>query len=227
MKRFLAILFVVLSFTFVLVSCGDKVKYDENYVYDGTSLLGSWQERDFDDEYYQIYTFHEKKVILTSYSYGIMMQEIEADYKIEGDNTLVISWGDGYIDRNDFSISKHPVLVISQIVSTNVDEMQLVPCNTGWNKDNSAIVGTWINDDNPLERFDFKSDYTLVVDGEYDTYSMPYAVKDDYLALGGQFIDGFKENVSVLNYKINGDTLTLTGVDKNEKDIVVTFTREK
>ncbi len=227
MKRFFAVLLLVFSLLLVLVSCGNKSRYDENYVYDGNSLVGTWREGDFDDEFYQIYSFYEDKITLTSYSYGIMMQEIEASYTVEGNNTLVISWGDGYVDRNNFSITRDSVLVITQVLSSSVDEMELLPYDLKWNTKNSDIVGTWTSDENPAETFTFREDYTLVVEGELDSYSMPYAIKDNTLALGGEFIGGFKEEVTVLSYKVQGDSLTLTGVNEDKESIIISFTRSK
>ena len=35
-----------------MISCGSK--YNKDYVYDGTSLVGKWQEEDFDEKYYKM-----------------------------------------------------------------------------------------------------------------------------------------------------------------------------
>lgn len=229
MKRFFAVILTVAFLCIFLASCGEeKSKYEDDYVYDGTSLIGTWQESDQNDEYYQTYTFTKDKITLSSYTFGIKMQELIATYKVEGDNTLVVEWGnDGYVDRNKFSINKDSTLVIAQVYDSETSEMELVPYNLGWNKSNSDIVGSWVSKDYEGEVFTFKSGYTLLVEGFTDTYTMEYAIKGDTIAFGGEFVDGFKEEVTVMTYKIEGDTLTLTGQNKDESIIILTFEREK
>ena len=175
MKKFLAIFLTVLSFALLLCACGDKYvsKYDEDYVYDGTSLIGKWRESKYSDDFYQVYKITEDEITLTAYSYGLVMQEITAEYTVEGDNTLVVSWGDGYTDRNEFSIAKGPVFVLTQVVDSSTNEMELVPYDLTWNTNNLDIVGTWVSDDNANDTFTFKSNYTLLVEGQFDIYTVP------------------------------------------------------
>jgi hypothetical protein len=229
MKRFFAVILTVAFLCIFLASCGEeKSKYEDDYVYDGTSLIGTWQESDQNDEYYQTYTFTKDKITLSSYTFGIKMQELIATYKVEGDNTLVVEWGnDGYVDRNKFSINKDSTLVIAQVYDSETNEMELVPYNLDWNKSNSDIVGSWVSKDYEGEVFTFKSGYTLLVEGFTDTYTMEYAIKGDTIAFGGEFVDGFKEEVTVMTYKVEGDTLTLTGQNEDESIIILTFEREK
>ena len=229
MKKFLAIFLTILSVALLMCACGDKYvsKYDEDYVYDGTSLIGKWRESKYSDEYYQVYEITENEITLTAYSYGLVMQEITAVYTVEGDNTLVVSWGDGYTDRNDFSIAKGPVFVLTQVVDSSTSEMELVPYDLTWNTNNSDIVGTWVSDDSASDTFTFKSNYTLLVEGQYDIYTVPYAIKDSTLAISGEFVDGFKEEANVLSYKIEGDKLTLTGTNEDGNAIAITVTRSK
>lgn len=228
MKKVLAIFFAILSLSLILISCGDdekESKYDENYVYDGTSLVGKWQESVQNDEFYQVYDISEDKIILTSYSFGIMMQEITATYHVEDNNTLVVAWGDGYVDRNKFSITNDKTVVITQVIASSTSEMELVPYNLEWNKDNSKIVGTWQSNDYEGETFTFRSNYTLYVEGEKDSYTISYATKGNTLTFGGEFVDNFKEEVNVMTYEVKGNTLTLTGVGENNTKVVLTFTK--
>ena len=229
MKKVFAVILTVAFLSIFLVSCGEeKSKYEDDYVYDGTSLIDTWQESDQNDEYYQTYTFTKDKITLSSYTFGIKMQELIASYRVEGDNTLVVEWGnDGYVDRNKFSINKDSTLVIAQVYDSETNEMELVPYNLDWNKSNSDIVGSWVSKDYEGEVFTFKSGYTLLVEGLTDTYTMEYAIKGDKIAFGGEFVDGFKEEVTVMTYKIEGDTLTLTGQNEDESIIILTFEREK
>ena len=229
MKKLSFALCLILLFSLTLIGCDKYVsKYDENYVYDGESLLGKWQETKFTDEFYQVYNFTSSKdVILTAYSYGIVMQEIEATYYVENNNVLVVEWGGGYVNKNNFSISKDGYLTITQVLEAEHNEMLLEPYNIEWNTSNDAIKGTWISSDYQGESFTFGSDYKLSVEGNDEIYKIDYAVKGDTLAFGGEFVEGFKEEVNVMTYKIDGDTLTLTGKDENGGNVVLTFTREK
>ena len=227
MKRFISIFLVILSLSFVLISCGNKSKYDKNYVYDGVSLVGKWQENPQNDEYYQVYEFtSDNKITLSAYSYGILMQQIDATYKVEGNNTLAVTWGqDDYVDRNNFSITKDGEIIITQVIASETSEMELVPYNLTWNTDNSKIVGTWASNDYSGEIVEFRSDYTLRVKGSGDTYTIDYATNGDVVAFGGEFIENFKEDVNVMTYEVEGEILTLTGKGENNASVVLTFTR--
>lgn len=229
MKKLVFALASILTLVIFISGCSKYVsKYDENYVYDGESLLGKWQEREHSDEYYQVYNFTSSKdVILTSYSYGIVMQEIEATYRVDGSNSLVVEWGGGYVNTNPFSISSDGYLTITQVLEAEHNEMVLERYNLEWNTDNSSIKGTWISSDYQNETFTFGANYTLTVEGDSEIYKMDYAVKGDTLAFGGEFVEGFKEEVNVMTYKVEGDTLTLTGKNENGNDVVLTFTRRK
>ena len=58
-----------------MISCGSK--YNKDYVYDGTSLVGKWQEEDFDEKYYKIYDFKaDGTVTFSYYTYGISCERI-------------------------------------------------------------------------------------------------------------------------------------------------------
>ena len=227
MKKLIAVFVLIFSLSLVLISCGDKYvsKYDANYVYDGVSLVGKWVENNHSDKYYQVYEISEEKIILTAYSYGIEMQQITATYKVEGNNTLAVSWGDGYVDRNDFSITEDNIFVLTQVLASETGEMELIPYNLDWNTDNSMLVGTWISNEYNGEVFTFKSNYKLIVEGLAEIYQMPYAVSGSTLAFGGEFVENFKEEVNVMTYQVEGDTLTLTGKNEDGSKLVLTFTR--
>ena len=229
MKKIVFALILTLSFVLLLTSCDKYVsKYDENYVYDGESLIGKWQECAHNDEFYQVYNFiNEKDVLLTSYSYGIVMQEIEATYRVEENNSLVVEWGNNYVNRNDFSISDDGYLTITQVLGAEHNEMVLEPYSLDWNTNIDDIKGTWLSNDYKNEAFTFDASYMLTVEGEADSYKIPYAISGNILAFGGEFVDGFKEDVNIMTYKIDGDILTLTGKGEGGKEIVLSFTKEK
>ena len=69
MKKIILITIFIVCVVF-LVSCSE---YDKNYVYDGESLIGVWQERDLDEDFYKIYEFKaDGTVTQTCYTQGIV-----------------------------------------------------------------------------------------------------------------------------------------------------------
>lgn len=203
-------------------------KYDENYIYDGKSLVGTWHEKEYEDQYYETYTFsNDGKVVLTSYSFGIEMQKIDATYKVEGNNSLIISWeksGFNETNTNDFSITKDGVLVLCQVVDSATTEMELVPYDLKYNEKND-IVGSWRNTDKPEEIFTFKDDYSGRAANNSIGYNFYYSLKDSSLFMSVVTIDGFKDVVETMNYKIEGNTLTLSGTNADKSETVLTFER--
>lgn len=231
MKRlFVAIILFAIALGICACGCSDGYvsKYDENYKYDGKALVGLWQENEHDDQFYQTYEFFsDGKVVCTSYSFGIEMQHIDAEYSVDGDNTLVISWGNGYTDRNDFSITDDNILVLCQVIDSKTSEMELVPYNLEFNKSNEALLGSWASNDNKSEIFTFNQDYTGVVTNGSSTYSFEYSTKGSSLFFSNQIIEGFKEAVETVDYKVEGDILTLSGKDADNKEVILTFERVK
>ena len=55
---------------------------------------------------------------------------------------------------------------------------------------------------------------------------MEYAVSGSTLALGGEFVENFKEEVNVMTYKVEGNTLTLSGKNEDGTAVVLTFTKQ-
>ena len=96
MKK-LIVTFIVVILACMFTSCS---KYDKNYVYDGTSLVGKWQEVDFEEGLYKIYEFKaDGTVTYTFYTYGIVygddLNGVTQEYRVDGNNTLVLV--DSYI----------------------------------------------------------------------------------------------------------------------------------
>ncbi len=230
MKKIIIALLLI-SLALGIASCGcDKYvsKYDESYIYDGTSLIGIWQESEYKDQEYQTYEFFQNgKVICTVYSFGIEMQHIDATYSIDGDNTLVINWKNGMIDRNNFSISNKNVLVICQVLDSKTTEMELVPYNMEYNKSSNDIVGSWRSADNKTEVFTFNQDYTGSASNPTSSYSFHYSLKGTSLFISNEIIEGIMEPVETVEYKVEGDTLTLAGRTLDGSAQVLTFERVK
>ncbi len=233
MKKFTVIFLAIICIVLCVVACGNGgneyvSKYIEDYKYDGTSLVGKWQESNYQDDQYQTYEFFENgDVVCTVYSFGMEMGQIDATYEVEGDNTLVISWeGNKRPDRNKFSINEDNYLVICQVLDSSTFEMELVPYNLKYNESNE-LIGTWQSTDNPYESFTFNADYTGVSTGESDSYDFEYSTKDSSVFMSFEFIEGIKSPVETMKYKVEGDTLTLTGQGENKQEVILTFTRVK
>ena len=229
MKRFFTVFLAIITIVILVASCkgGDKYvsKYVEDYKYDGTSLVGKWQESSYKNEEYQTYEFFQNgDVICTIYSFGIEMGRIEATYKVDGDNTLLITWdGNPYPDRNKFSINKDNYLVICQVVDSSTLEMELVPYDMKYNVGENALIGSWISKENPLESFTFFEGYTGVSRGDGAEYDFHYSIKDSSIFFSFEIIDEIKSPVESMTYKIEENTLTLAGKDKDGKEITLTF----
>ena len=230
MKKIISIIFLLI-FALSIASCGcDRYvsQYDENYVYDGKSLIGVWQEKELNEQSYQTYEFFgDGRVICTTYSFGIKMQNRDETYSIDGNNTIVINWNDGLVDRNKFSITKKNVLVICQVLDSKTLEMELVPYNLSYNKSNSDLVGSWRSTDDKNEVFSFNADYTGKASGAIDEYDFHYSLKGSSLFISNELIEGVKNPVETVSYKIEGDTLTLSGDISDKETVVLTFERIK
>ena len=192
-KIILGILLLSLAICMSSCGCGKYVsKYDKNYVYDGKSLIGVWQENDINEQEYQTYEFfNDGKIVRKVYSFGIEMQQEEASYSIEGNNTIVVKWNNGYTDRNDFSITRKNVLVLCQVLDSKTLEMELVPYNLEYNKSNSDIVGSWRSLENKDEIFTFNSDYTGEASGALGGESFLYSLKGSSLFICYKIIKHF------------------------------------
>ena len=130
-----------------LVSCSE---YDKNYVYDGESLIGVWQERDLDEDFYKIYEFKaDGTVTQTCYTQGIVndvsLTGEVLSYIVEGSNTLILSEeGSNLKTKLKFSINKDGELVLHQ----DGDDLNvLVPYNLSYDRpDKSPVIGKWMSE---------------------------------------------------------------------------------
>ena len=234
MKKLTVIFLSIICIVLCIASCGndkDKYvsKYIEDYKYDGSSLIGVWQEVNFKDDSYQLYKFRDDgSVDCVVYSFGIEMARMNATYKVENDNTLVISWpGSNTPDRNKFSINNDKCLVICQVMDSETFEMELVPYNLTYNIGGEELIGTWQSVSDPSESFSFYNDHTGVSRGTGVSYDFEYATNDSYVFISFEIVEGIKNPADAMKYKVEGDTLTLTGQNENKQEIILTFTRAK
>lgn len=228
MKKIIIISLAIICIVLCIGACSEKeYEFDENYEYDGVSLIGKWREREYNEDQYQVYEFLENgDVNCIIYSFGIEMARFEASYTIVGKNTLNITWKDGeQTDTNRFSISEDKKFLKLCEVASYTGEMTLVPYDLSYNKSNEALVGVWKSNDDNGEIFSFFENYTGYADGLLGGYSFTYSTKDSSIFICVEAIDGVKHSVEAMEYSVSADTLTLTGKDANGKSVILTFTR--
>ncbi|MBQ4585742.1 MAG: hypothetical protein IJA82_06005 [Clostridia bacterium] len=210
-------------------------KYDEKYVYDGNSLVGSWREYYWEDKFYQIFEFtSDGKINLKSYTYGIFDQELSGTYETSGTNTITITYGDNK-ETSNFSIDEGGSLVLYTLGDMGFVERPLVKNDIEYNKNASKIFGTWVSNANENEEFEFFDTFI----GEARNVTNP-TLKDNFrYSLSGNkmymlYVIIFEDtpditsgDVLCFDYSIEGDTLTIFGYDSNSKKIEQVFTRKK
>lgn len=145
MKRLLLSLIIVVLACIALVSCSD---YDDDYVYDGKSLVGKWQEVDLDEGNYKVYEFYsDGTVTYANCIYGIIPDGyVTAKYKVEDNNTLVLTErvnGKTEVSRMKFSIDEDGILVlVSPFDKEEINKLE--PYNLGYDEV-SPIKGKWVD----------------------------------------------------------------------------------
>ena len=217
MKKFICILLVcILALSFTACS-----KFNEDYVYDGTSLLGKWCEKDYQESYYITYEFFDNNtVLLNEYYYGIEYSSTLAETEI-GTNTIdiYVTGFNGAVTNyhQKFCITEDGELIfiyLSDKDQITEEELVLVPYEPIFNKGASPVTGTWEDTQNPGELWCFNDDYTGSVSGagetgELSSYELFYSATDDKIYLAFEFVPGVKESIVEFDYEIEGNTLTL------------------
>ena len=211
-------------------------EFDENYVYDGKSLLGKWCEEDYEESSYISYEFFENGTVeLVEYSYGIEMKKIVGTYSVKV-NEIIIDYEkyNGNIEHseNKFCITESGKLVIIYLSNNDQiteEEMVLIPFDVKFNEDNSEIVGLWEDSANPGEYWTFNKDYTgtvstIVDKDEKFEYGLVYSVADGYFYIAFEFVPGVKQYLVEFEYEVDGDTLYLEG-EFNGEVLEYTFKR--
>ena len=233
MKR-IALIMLIAIFVIALGSCRDA--YDEDYVYDGVSLIGKWIDEKPNENAYDVYDFVDKsRVALTTNCRGIELKRIEGTYTVEGNNTIVISsdaFGKEYIR---FSIGKNGRLVLLTLTDLNIpveDERVMVKYDLEYNNGENNLLGTWVSKSNSNEKFIFNEDFTgrsvgVSSKGEEASYKLYYSYKERELNIIIEYMIGYEEMVRTTEFTVEGDTLTMTGKDKDGKEIKLEFVREK
>ena len=213
MKKIICILAILSALVF-LVSCNDEL-FDENYVYDGTSLIGIWCEKDYDESNYYTYKFFENgSIIKSAYNYGIEASSIDGHYEAVGHElTIKILLYSGVTDVQTFKFTitdkKELALVYLDENLMKEKETVLVPYESTFNKDNSSIVGVWEDTENPGEMWQFNSDFSGSVYDSENSYKMFYSLTDKKLYMAYEFVEGIRQSLVEFKYEIKGDTLHL------------------
>ena len=234
MKKVVAILCIIICIVLAisLVSCGKL--YNKKYKYDGSSLVGKWIDEELNESSYDIYEFvDDKNVILTTNCRGIELNRLEATYFVEDNNKIVIDsdFGKEYIR---FSITKDGRLVIltlDDLDNPSEDERVMEKYSLDYNKGENKLKGTWKSIDNPNEKFIFNEDFTgksvgLSQKGEVVEYKLYYSYRGSELNIIIEYMIGYEEMVKTSSFKIEGNSLTMFGSDKNGKEIEIKFERE-
>ena len=236
MKKIIVALLICL-FVVALVGCGGE--YDKKYEYDGTSLIGKWIDFKVDESEYDIYEFvDDTRVVLTTNCYGIEKSRLEANYKVQDKNQILIyseTFGNEYIR---FSITDEGLLVLLVLDDMNnpsEEERIMKKYDLEYNTSEEAlnkIVGTWKSKDNEAIRFTFNSYYTgrsTQTDGQGAGYSYKiyYSLKGSTLYFIFGYSIGLEDESRGCEYKVENDTLTLYGKDSDGNKTELVFTREK
>ena len=163
MKKTLIFILISLCILSVVSLTGCKDNYDEDYVYDGKSLIGKWVDDKLDSNSYDVYEFiDETKVILTTNCRGIELDKLEGTYTVTDNNQIVIQskFGKEYIR---FSINKSGNLILVVLDDMNrpaEGERVMKKYDLNYNSGENKLVGTWKSLDNENEKFIFNEDFT-------------------------------------------------------------------
>lgn len=229
MKKIVGILLILMSML-CLFACGDK--FDEDYVYDGHSLVGKWQEEDYDESGYISYEFFDDgKFEMKEYSYGIELHSEVGTYTAEG-NKFVVTFKnyDGtyqYVE-NKFCITEDNELVMIYLDKENEmeeKEMVLIPFEIDFVESNAQVVGTWEDIAHEGELWKFNKDYTGTISNGSETYAIRYSVHDDYLYIATELIPGAVDNLIEYEFDIDDGILTIEA-EVNNIDIELSFRRK-
>lgn len=219
MKKILCIA-VLCACIFCLFACDDS-KYDENYVYDGTSLVGTWQEEEIDYANYYTYQFSKDgKMLLKEFIYGMEVSSEEGTYTVK-DNKLTVLFpdddGTSYYVENKFSITDDGELVMIRLSTENqMEEVEAVyvPHTPVFNLE-SPLVGTWENSEVKDELWIFDKNHQITLPNKEKTEKMLYSTKDGKVYMLYLIDSGenklFLETPLIFDYELDGDTLKLYG----------------
>ena len=232
MKKILILTLLILSALCLFsCSCSGFDKFDEDYVYDGHSLIGKWQEEDYDTSFYFTYEFFENgKFEQRQYRYGIEVTKSAGTYTAEG-NKFVVEFknydGTSSFVENKFCITEDGELVMVYLDEQNQmeeKEMVLVPFNITHSETNSTLLGAWEDSSRPGEIWTFNSDFTGTIFGGGYTYKFYYSVHDDMLYIATELIEGSLDSLVGYEFEIDGSVLTIEA-EINDTAVKLSFNK--
>jgi len=234
MRKILLMVSIIACFLVLLLlsGCGDL--YDEDYIYNEGALVGKWVDEKLNENSYDVYEFIDNEnVILTTNCKGIELDRLEGTYTVEDNNKLVINskFGKEYIR---FSITKDGRLVIltlNDLDRPSEDERVMEKYALDYNKGENKLLGTWKSKDNENEKFIFNEDFTgksvgLTAKGDVVEYKLYYSYKGNELNIIIEYMIGYEEMVKTTEFKVENNILTMSGNDKDGKEIKLQFERE-
>ncbi len=218
MKKLLCII-ALCACIFCLFACGSK--FDEDYVYDGKALVGTWQEEEIDyADYYTYEFFADGKMNLKQFIYGMEISSEEGTYTVKQNKLEVLFREDNgktsYVE-NKFSITEDGELIMVRLSTQNqMEEVEAVyvPHTPVFNLE-SPLVGTWENTEVEDELWIFDKNHEITLPNEEKTEKMLYSTRDGkvymlYLIDSGEH-KLFLETPLIFDYELKGDTLKLYG----------------
>lgn len=234
MRKIVLTVSIIACLLALLLLSGCKDLYNDKYVYSEGALVGKWVDEKLNDSSYDVYEFIDnERVILTTNCKGIELDRLEGAYTVEDNNKLVIQseFGKEYIR---FSITKDGRLVIltlNDLDRPSEDERVMEKYALDYNKGENNLVGTWKSKDNENEKFIFNDDFTgksvgLSKKGEVVEYKLYYSYKGSELNIIIEYMIGYEEMVRTTEFKIENNILTMSGKDKDGKEIKIQFERE-
>jgi hypothetical protein len=186
---FLPLIFLLLA----LCSCG---KVDEKL------LLGTWREKDANEEDYTVYDFYsEDHVKVTYYNYGIAYAEADCYYKISDGNKLTVANEDGYNQIYEIKLSENKLTV-----DTGSEKMKMSRYESDYNKDEN-IFGEW-KDAETGETYHFLEDYEgFAYNYESGGMYFAYSTKGSTLYFEALYNSSL---IAPIEYKIENDKMTFS-----------------
>lgn len=214
MKKFLCI---IIALVCVLSVCSCS-KFDEDYVYDGHSLIGKWIEKTKNNAEYGSYEFFENGVVeYTAYSYGIERSSIKGTYTVEKNN-LVEKYYYEYSDttkyiEHRFSIKKDTLVMLELDESNQMQEIEVVyvPYEDKFTEIDEELLGTWYDTESEGESWTFNNDMTGSASNGSFTYSIRYSVKRNKIYIAYESIPGVIDALVEMKYNVRGDKLIIKG----------------
>ncbi|MBQ7907090.1 MAG: hypothetical protein IJ309_07885 [Clostridia bacterium] len=232
------IVFIIISVIKFTEDSGPK--YDESYVYDGFSLVGTWREYEHDDSGYILYEYKADNTITkTSYTYGIKDQQIVGTYTVTMPNSITIRYegeGDEPVETSNFSIDEWGTLVLYTLGDMGYRHLGYVKNDLEFSKGENPLLGDWRLLENNDVNMHFGSDsygylYYVSSPNERDDFAYSWRGDNELYMLYVIRFEGTPDiptgSIIAPGYRIEDDRLTIYGNDSNGNYIEQVYERIK